>query len=519
MKSGELLRRFMIHDLTPTVLNPWAVDDVLSCGMRAHPHLLEISAWPWLERLSRETGRRVTLEDVPPAEWDRIAAGGFDLLFLMGVWRRSAMGREIARSEPWLIEDYDRVLPGWTAGDVVGSPYCIQAYEPDDRMGGWAGLDAARHELRTRGIGVMVDFVPNHTAFDHPWVATHTDRYVLGTEDDYRAAPSEFRQVADGVYVACGRDPYFAPWTDVAQLNYFNPGTRAAMEETLRTIAAHCDGVRCDMAMLVINEVFGRTWRRLLRDKWPQPQEEFWITTTRVTPELTYLAEVYWGLEGTLLDQGFDFAYDKRLIDCLHSPDAGACVRQILAVDPRHGARLARFLENHDEPRSATLGARLTAGTALVATLPGMRFFFDGQFEGRRVKVPVQLGRWPDEPVNEFVSALYDRVLRFASDSLLHGGAWALLPVLSAGDHTFWDIVAYRWRSGTDLAVIVANPGECQAQAHLAITEDLFPGAEFDFEDALTDARYRWTRESLEATGLYVRLEPGGAHLFKVRVV
>ena len=488
--------------------------------MRAHPHLLEISAWPWLERLSRDAGRRVTLEDVPTAHWDRIAAEGFDLVFLMGVWRRSVIGREIARTDPGLMAEYDRTLPGWTPADVPGSPYCIQAYEPDDCMGGWDGLDAARRELRARGIRLVLDFVPNHTAFDHAWITTHTDRYVVGTEDDYRAAPSEFRRVADGVYIACGRDPYFAPWTDVAQLNYFNPDTRAAMQGTLGAIAAHCDGVRCDMAMLVLNEVFGRTWRRLLRSEWTPPQDEFWTTTTRAFPELTYLAEVYWGLEATLLEQGFDFAYDKRLLDCLHSPDAGACVRHLLNVDPRHAMRLARFLENHDEPRSAvTLDGRLPAAAALAATVPGMRFFFDGQFEGRRVKAPVQLGRWPDEPPNEAVSALYERVLRFGSDPLMHDGEWALLPVSSAGDHTFWDIVGYRWRSETGLAVMVANPGECQAQAHLAIAGDLLPGAAFDFEDALTDARYRWTRESLEATGLYVRLEPGRAHLFLVHAV
>jgi len=486
--------------------------------MRAHPHLLEISAWPWLERLSRDAGRRLTLEDVPSREWDRIAADGFDLLYLMGVWRRSPIGRLIAQTDSGLVAEYDRVLPGWTPADVPGSPFCVQAYEPDDRMGGWTGLDAARRELRARGLGLIVDFVPNHTAFDHDWITTHTDRYVLGSEDDYRASPSEFRQVSGGVYVACGRDPYFPPWTDVAQLNYFNPGTRAAMRETLRTIAAHCDGVRCDMAMLNLNDVFGRTWNRLLHGEWPEPPDEFWPAAIGAVPGLTYLAEVYWGLEGTLLEQGFAFAYDKRLLDCLRSADAGACVRHLLSAGPRHRPRLARFLENHDEPRSAvSLAGRLQAGAALVATLPGMRFFFDGQFEGRRVKTPVQLGRWPAEPVSEEARALYDRVLRFASGSLLHDGDWALLPVTSSGDHTFWDVVACRWRSGTDLAVIVANAGPCQAQALVAIAGDLFPGATFDFEDALTDARYRRTRESLEAPGLYVRLEPGGAHLFHVR--
>lgn len=484
-------------------------------------NLLEISAWPWLERLSRHERRLVTLADVPPLQWDAIARDGHDWVFLMGVWRRSPLGREIARTHPDLVAEYSRVLPDWTPADIAGSPYCIQGYEPDERMGGWAGLDAARRELHARGIKLVLDFVPNHTAFDHPWVRSHPERYVLGTDKDYQEAPAEFRPIDSArgtVHVACGHDPFFAPWTDVAQLNYCNPDTRAAMREALRTIAAHCDGVRCDMAMLALNEIFERTWRRLLRDGWATPADEFWPQTTAAFPGLMLLAEVYWDFERRLLDQGFDFAYDKRLLDCLHAPDPAACLNGLLARGAAPGNQLARFLENHDEPRSAAaLARRLPAAASLVSTLPGLRFFYDGQFDGRRIKTPVQLRRWADEAPDAEIRALYDRVLRFGRAELLRTGEWQLVKTMAAGDGSC--IVAYRWRLADALAVVVINPGEEQAHANLDIAGDLPSGSAFDFVDDLTDARYRWNRSDLDRTGLYVRLDPGQAHLFNVQAV
>jgi hypothetical protein len=488
--------------------------------MREHPLLLEISAWPWLERVSREERHLVTLANVPAAHWDRLARDGFDVLFLMGVWRRSAIGRDIARTHPGIIAEFDRVLPGWSDEDVPGSPYSIQAYEPDERMGGWHGLDAARRELKSRGISLLLDFVPNHTGFDHAWIQDHPELYVLGTEADHHNAPADFRAIhirGRTFHVACGRDPYFAPWTDVAQLNYFNPDTRTAMRATLQDIAAHCDGVRCDMAMLVLNDVFERTWRGLLRDAWPPLITEFWPDTTRTIPELLYLAEVYWGLEGRMLEQGFTFAYDKRLLDGLHSPDRAARTRELLAASIPDPARLSRFLENHDEPRSAaTLAAILPAAACLLASSPGMRFFFDGQLDGRRVKAPVQLGRWPEEPAEASVRALYERVLVFAGYPVLHDGASQMLNVSAAGDSSFVDIVAYRWRTDSALALVVVNLGASTSQAYVAIAADLPPGTAFDFEDCLTEVSYRRTRESLLDRGLFVRLEAGRAHLFTV---
>jgi glycosidase len=485
-----------------------------------NPLLLELSAWPWLERLSHAERRHVSLEDVPSAEWDRIAREGFELVFLMGVWTRSTIGRELARTDQSLVREYDRVLPGWTMDDVPGSPYCIQQYGPDARMGGWSGLAAARREMKARGIGLILDFVPNHTSFDHPWVSQYPRRYVLGTDDDVRAAPADFRTMESRegmVHVACGRDPYFDPWRDVAQLNYFNPDTREAMRDVLRELADRCDGVRCDMAMLLLNDVFDRTWRRVLRAEWPRLADEFWPGATRAVPELTYLAEAYWDLEGLLLGQGFTFAYDKRLLDALHAPDAASRVRRLLAVDVPPGARMARFLENHDEPRSAaSFDHRLTAAVALATTVPGMRFFFDGQLDGRRIRVPVQLARWPDESINPAVRALYDRALAFVSQPLLRNAEWRLLEVREASDQTSSSIVSYRWRTAAALAVVVVNLSASAAQAHIDLTADLPAGSNFELEDALTGARYPWARDALERTGLFVRLEGGGAHLFSV---
>jgi glycosidase len=389
-------------------------------------------------------------------------------------------------------------------------------------VGGWPGLDAVHRRLRERGITLLLDFVPNHTAFDHAWIAEHPERYVLGTRDHYERAPREFRHTiaANGQtnYIACARDPHFPPWTDVAQLNYCNVDTREAMRQTLRSIAAHCDGVRCDMAMLVFNDVFDRTWRWLLGNRWPTPASEFWPEATGSVRELIYLAEVYWDLEGRALEQGFDFAYDKRLLDALHLPFPPARLRDLLTAEHPDPTKLARFLENHDEPRSAdALASSLPACASLLASVPGMRFFYDGQLNGSRTRAPVQLGRWPNEPVDTAIRDLYDRVLGFATDAVLHEGTWRILEVSPASDDTWQNIVAYGWRLEDRVAVITVNLGTTASEAHVDVTAELDSARTFDFQDALTGATYNWTRASLYGRGLWVRLGPGQAHLFAVR--
>ena len=467
----------------------------------------------------------VTLADIAADTWDDVVAPGYDLVFLMGVWERSPFGREIARADAALRREYDLALPDWTPDDVVGSPYCIRNYVPDARVGGWDGLIAAREALHGRGVRLVVDFVPNHTAFDHPWVSAFPDRYVRGSRDDAHARPGEFRLVdtREGPsFIACGRDPYFPPWRDVAQLDYFNAETRAAVIDVLRQLAGHCDGVRCDMAMLVVNDVFARTWPR---PGVTAPAGEFWPEAIAAVPGLTWVAEVYWDLEWTLQQQGFHYTYDKRLLDRLRAAlvwQSGSvqAVRDHLGADAGFSARLVRFLENHDEERSAsTFGDRLPAAAAGTMALPGLRFMFDGQREGRRVRAPVQLARWLDEPPNEGVRELYERLMAAVNEPIFHGGDWALLDVGPAGDATSDELVCWRWRCGDDLSVVAVNLGSGPAQGNVRIAGHLPAGAAFDFVDVLSGNTYRWQRAALDATGLYVRLNRGRAHLFQVTAV
>lgn len=480
--------------------------------MRTHPHLYEINTWPWLEALSRRGGARLTLADVPDEEWSRLRDRGIDVVYLMGIWRRSALGRQLARVEPSLFAGYDEAMPGWRALDVAGSAFCTAGYEPDERVGGWRGMDAARDALRARGMQLIVDFIPNHTGFDHPWVARHPDWFVNGSEAAFRQSPSAFRAIelrnGDVRFIACGRDPFFPPWTDVAQLNHCNPEMRAALIAALQQVAQHADGARCDMAMLALSDVFARTWHEL--EAGAPPATEFWTEAIAAVPGFLFLAEVYWDLEWRMQQLGFQFTYDKRLYDRLLRGSADD-VRGHLRAEPGYQRKSARFIENHDEPRSAVaFGARADAAAVVMSTLPGMRFYHDGQFEGRRVHVPVQLGVVGDEPIDARVSERYRRLLAIVDAPVFHGGVWRLCDIAGA---TAADLVAWCWRDDGAWRLIVVNLGERIAEGHVDVSGDLPAGDRVGFDDLLNGARYDWSRADLSG-GLYVRLDPGAAHIF-----
>ena len=368
----------------------------------AYPTLYEINTWVWLGELSRKSGTNVDLSSVPPTEWDAIAAYGFDAVWLMGVWERSPAGIAIANRNPGPVGRIFcarfrifRSLTMWDLRIAFGSMSSTSIWE-DRRRWPLPG-----RSLPNRGMKLLLDFVPNHVAPDHPWVSEHLEYFIQGSSKDAQNSPGSYIEVQDR-FLACGRDPYFPAWPDVVQLNAFQPELRQGVVETLDNIAGQCDGVRCDMAMLLLNDVFERTWgvRAGLR-----PATEYWDdvipAVKRAHPDFLFIAEAYWDLEWELQQHGFDFCYDKRLYDRLEHESAES-VRLHLCADLGYQQKLLRFLENHDEPRAASAfpGAKERAAAVVTSTLPGARMFHEGQFEGRKVRLPVFLGRRPDEPVD-----------------------------------------------------------------------------------------------------------------------
>jgi glycosidase len=250
--------------------------------------------------------------------------------------------------------------------DIPGSGFAITGYTVSESLGGDAALARLRERLRQRGLRLMLDFVPNHTGPDHHWVEEHPEYYILGRELDLARAPQNYTWVkrkGGDLLLAYGRDPYFAGWPDTLQLNYGNPELQQAMIGELERIAGQCDGVRCDMAMLVLPDVFESTWGITAQLFWPQATE----SVRRKYPNFQFMAEVYWDREWTMQQQGFDYAYDTRLYDRLREGHARS-VREPFHAGLDYQDKLARFLENHDEPRAAATFAPDQHAAAAVLT-------------------------------------------------------------------------------------------------------------------------------------------------------
>lgn len=477
------------------------------------PVVYELNTAAWLHDVGVRAGAAVTLATVPAAEWDAVTPAGVDAVWLMGVWERSPAGIELAR--PHEESSWQAVLPDLRDEDVIGSAYCIRSYVVDERFGGRDALAAARAALASRGVRLLVDFVPNHVAPDHPWLVTNPDRFVQGSADDLARDPAAF-MTAGSAIVARGRDPYFAPWPDVAQVNAFAPSLRAAAAATLDDIAAQADGVRCDMAMLMVNRVFTRTWGALAG---PPPETEYWAdvigAVRQAHPDFLFVAEAYWDMEWDLQQLGFDHCYDKRLYDRLLHDGAGAVRGHLHAdLDYQHG--LIRFIENHDEPRAAAEMSRLQeiAAAVMIATLPGATLWHEGQFEGWRVRLPVFLARRPIERSDTELRDLYLRLIAAAPG--IRDGDWSLCWASGwDGDQTCEQLVTWCWHGAAGRSLVVVNLAGAPASARVHVPWTDVAGRSWHLEDVVTGDEFDRDGGEIAGDGLYVSLPPWGHHVLR----
>ena len=488
-------------------------------SIRASPTIYEINTAAWLHRLGRELGRPVGLGDVPVSEWDALAALPVDAVWLMGVWRRSPIGRAIALAVPQLRDGYRAALPDVHEDDVLGSPYCVRDYVVDERFGGPRGLASAREQLRHRGIALILDYVPNHIAADHPWVTERPEFLLAGTEVELMSHPEAFMHIAGGIY-AKGRDPYFDPWQDVLQLNAFLPSLREAAAETVVAIGEQCDGVRCDMAMLMTNEVFARTWDER---GGPAPEAEYWPTLIdrcrQVHSDLLFMAEVYWDLEWTLQVQGFDLCYDKRLYDRLVR-DSSESLRRHLGADAAYQRRLIRFIENHDEPRAVVaFGPKKSRAAAVVmSTLQGARLYHDGQLEGFRTHVPIQLGRGPDESPDGELRAFYGRLASAVAGAQPGSRDWRLCECMPGSDDSQTELLAWCWSSPDTRHVVVVNLSPARATGCIQLGWGDLAGRNWSLVDRLSGECFTCSGAELAGEGLPVTLGAWGSRFLALKV-
>lgn len=484
-----------------------------------YPSLYQINTRVWLTKLSQVLGRPASLDDISDAELDRLAKIGFDWIWLLSVWQTGPEAQQVSRSNPEWRHEFQETLPDLSEDDIAGSGFAITGYTVHQNLGGDGALARLRERLRLRGLKLMLDFVPNHMGLGHPWIASHPDYFIHCREHDLASAPQNFIRVerpgGEQIF-AYGRDPYFSGWPDTLQLNYASPALQAAMIGELVRIAGQCDGVRCDMAMLVLPEVFERTWGRHAPPFWPTAIER----VREQFPAFVFMAEVYWDMEWTLQQQGFDYAYDKRLYDRLREGHAGT-VRGHLRAGLDYQDKLARFLENHDEPRAAaTFSEDVHCAAAVITFLsPGLRFFHQGQFGGSRKRISPHLVRGPHELVDDSLQQFYKRLLTVLRLAAVRDGEWQLLECAPAwdGNGTVDAFVVGAWRDARGNCLVVAvNFAPHQSQCHVRLPFPDLAGRKWQLQDQLSADRYDRDGDDLTGKGLYLDMAPWQAAAYSV---
>ena len=435
----------------------------ISC---THPYVYEISTRPWLYELSKKYGKSITkLKDIPTEEFDSFAENGVDIVWMMGIWKLGEYGVEYDRNRT-----YENYLPDWTVEDVIGSPFAITEYVCNPELGEDDDILNLRIELNIRGIKLMLDFVPNHSAHDNE--LAYNDPYMFiraptGITDESRFSPRG---------IAFGSDIGHKPWKDVIQYNYWEYKTIQIMKDNFLKVLTLADAARCDRAYLILNDVFEDAWKAELNAySYIRPNTEFWSYAIQegrnINPNAILLAESYdEKYSKKLLELGFNYVYNKDLLDkiVISAKDVKEYMK---SKNSTFLDTACNFVENHDELRIAfktgdDYKKAMAAGT-LAATFGGMIFVNHGQWEGKKKNLDVHLRRATYESDNLIVKDYYKKLSKVLREPAFRSSNFYFVDNMTGGKKD--DFIAYIREEGDNHYIVIVNYSSSQGCAYVPI--------------------------------------------------
>lgn len=468
--------------------------------------LLAKTVYVWLDQLARAYRRPIErLDQVPDEELDRIAHAGFNALWLIGLFERSAASQKIKRMR----------------GDVdaVASAYSLEAYDIARELGGHAAYENLRRRAWQRGIRLAADMVPNHVGIDAAWVRNHPDWFIQ-TESppfpNYRFGGPDLsddprvgifleegywsktdaavvfrrhdRETGRDRFVYHGNDGTSMPWNDTAQLDYTKPEVRRAVIDTILHVARMFPIIRFDAAMTLAKRHYQRLWFPLpgtggaipSRADHAMSQEafdeaipvEFWRevvdVVAREAPDTLLLAEAFWMMEGYFVRSlGMHRVYNSAFMNMLKREENSKyreTIRNVLEFDPEILKRFVNFMNNPDEETAvAQFGGddKYFGVCVLLSTMPGLPMFGHGQIEGLHEKYGMEYRRakWDETPNAGFVERHEREIFPILRKRYLFSGVrefeWYDFVAGTGGVDE--DVFAYSNRAGGESALVLYN--------------------------------------------------------------
>jgi hypothetical protein len=151
-----------------------------------------------------------------------------------------------------------------------------------------------------------------------------------------------------------------------------------------------------------------------------------------------------------------------------------------------------------------------------------LRFFYDGQFDGARVRVPPHLGRGPVEPTNPEIAAFYARLLAALRETAFRDGAWSQVQPQPAWSNNLSSdsFVAYAWagENGSCFAVVVNYAGN-KGQCRLPLPFPEFCGKQVRLTDSMGTEVYDRDGADLVDNGLYIDHAPWHFNVFALQAI